>query len=170
VSVSAGLALAGAGAVLAGIPVALAAFIAGLAIGDSPDAAEARRRLLPFRDVFAVFFFVAIGTLIDPGAVGRGLPWLVLTLVLVVVAKSALAYGLVRTTGLDGSPLHIAVGLGQIGEFSFVLASIALARGAIGPDVFAAVLAGVATSIAASTILVRLVPRPASVPNATADQ
>ena len=160
ISVAAGLALAGAGAVLAGIPIALAAFIAGLAIGDSPDAAEARRRILPFRDVFAVFFFVAIGTLVDPAAAARGLPWLVLTLVLVVVAKSALAYGLVRLSGLEGSPLHIAVGLGQIGEFSFVLASVALARGAIDPDVFAAVLAAVAASIAASTILVRLVPHP----------
>jgi CPA2 family monovalent cation:H+ antiporter-2 len=170
VSVAAGLALAGAGAVLAGIPIALAAFIAGLAISDSPDAAEARRRLLPFRDVFAVFFFVAIGTLIDPGAVGRGLPWLALTLVLVVVAKSVLAYGLVRFTSLDGSPLHVAIGLGQIGEFSFVLASYALARGAIGPDVFAAILAAVATSIAASTILVRLVPRPAPPLEATPDQ
>ncbi len=158
-SVATGLALAGAGAVLAGIPIALAAFIAGLAITDSPDAAEARRRLLPFRDVFAVFFFVSIGTLIDPQAISRGWPWLVLTLGLVVVTKSALAYGLVRFTDLDGGPLHIAVGLGQIGEFSFVLASVALARGAIGPDVFAAVLAAVAGSIAASTIVVRLVPR-----------
>jgi CPA2 family monovalent cation:H+ antiporter-2 len=170
VSVAAGLALAGAGAVLAGIPIALAAFIAGLAISDSPDAAEARRRLLPFRDVFAVFFFVAIGTLIDPGAVGRGWPWLALTLVLVVAAKSALAYGLVRFTSLEGSPLHIALGLGQIGEFSFVLASYALARGAIGTDVFAAVLAAVATSIAASTILVRLVPRPTPPREPAADQ
>jgi CPA2 family monovalent cation:H+ antiporter-2 len=170
VSVAAGLALAGAGAALAGIPIALAAFIAGLAIGDSPDAAEARRRLLPFRDVFAVFFFVAIGTLIDPAAAARGLPWLALTIVLVVVAKSTLAYGLVRLTGLEGSPLHIAIGLGQIGEFSFVLASFALVRGAIGPDVFAAVLAAVATSIAASTILVRLVPHPAAPLAAAPDQ
>ena len=170
VSVAAGLALAGAGAVLAGIPIALAAFIAGLAISDSPDAAEARRRLLPFRDVFAVFFFVAIGTLIDPAAVARGLPWLALTLLLVVVAKSALAYGLVRFTGLAGSPLHVAVGLGQIGEFSFVLASFALARGSIGPDVFSAVLAAVAISIAASTILVRLVPHPPPLAVASLDQ
>jgi K+:H+ antiporter len=161
VSVSTGLALAGAGAVLAGIPIALAAFIAGLAVADSAEAGEARRRLLPFRDVFAVFFFVAIGTLIDPGAVGRGLPWLVLALALVIVAKSALAYGLARLTRLSDSPVQVAVGLGQIGEFSFVLASVALARGVIGQDVFAAILAAVAISIVGSTILVRLVRRPA---------
>ena len=124
VSVSTGLAVAGAGAVLAGIPIALAAFVAGLAISESHDAAEARRRLLPFRDVFAVFFFVAIGTLIDPRALAAGLPWLVLAVALVVVAKSAVAWLLVRTTGLSDSPLQVAVGLGQIGEFSFVLASV----------------------------------------------
>ena len=49
---------AGVGAVVFGIPLALAAFVAGLVIADSPMAGEARRRLLPFRDVFAVLFFV----------------------------------------------------------------------------------------------------------------
>ena len=169
VSVATGLALAGAGAVLAGIPIALAAFIAGLSVTDSAEAGEARRRLLPFRDVFAVFFFVAIGTLIDPAAVARGLPWLALALVLVIVAKSAVAYGLVRLSGLSESPLQVAVGLGQIGEFSFVLASVVLARGAIGADVFAAVLAAVAISIAGSTILVRMVPHAAPALAAAAD-
>ncbi len=162
VSVAAGLAIAGAGAVLAGIPIALAAFVAGLAVTDSHDAAEARRRLLPFRDVFAVFFFVAIGTLIDPAAVARGLPWLVLALALVIGAKSAVAYLLTRVTGLSTSPAQVAVGLGQIGEFSFVLASVALARGFIGQDVFAAILAAVAASIAGTTILVRLARRPSA--------
>ena len=161
VSVAAGLALAGAGAVLAGIPIALAAFVAGLAVSDSHDAAEARRRLLPFRDVFAVFFFVSLGTLIDPDAVARGLPWLALVVALVVVTKSALAWLLVRLTGLSERPLQVAVGLGQIGEFSFVLASVAVTRGAIGQDVFAAVLAAVVATIAGSTILARLVGHPA---------
>src|SRR6202007_1602452 len=72
VSVASGLALAAAGAIVAAIPLALAAFVAGLAITESPDAAEARRRLLPFRDLFAVLFFVAIGTLINPEAFVRG--------------------------------------------------------------------------------------------------
>ena len=77
-----------------------------------------------------------------------GLPWFGLAVVLVVVAKSAVAWLLVRTTSLSESPVQVAVGLGQIGEFSFVLASVALARGAIGPDVFAAMLAAVAATIA----------------------
>ena len=58
--------MAGAGAVAFGVPMALAAFVAGLTITESHAADEARRRMLPFRDLFAVLFFVTVGTLIDP--------------------------------------------------------------------------------------------------------
>jgi K+:H+ antiporter len=90
--------------------------------------------------------------------------------VLVVVAKAAVAYGVVRLTGLSDSPLQVAVGLGQIGEFSFVLASVVLARGAIGPEIFAAIHAAVAISITGSTILVRVARRPPTPALAVADQ
>ena len=157
VSVATGLALAGAGAVIAGIPLALAAFVAGLAVAESPESAEARRRLLPFRDVFAVLFFVAIGTLIDPDAFGRGLGWLALIVGLVVGAKVLVAYLLARAARLRGEPAQIGVGLGQMGEFSFVLGSAAAATGAIGPEVYAAILGAVVVTIIGSTVLVRLV-------------
>ena len=74
VSVASGLALAAAGAVWFGVPAALAAFVGGLAISNRAETAEARRRLLPFRDVFAVLFFVAVGTLIDPSALPGAVP------------------------------------------------------------------------------------------------
>ena len=167
VSVATGLALAGAGAVIAGIPLALAAFVAGLAVAESPESAEARRRLLPFRDVFAVLFFVAIGTLIDPDAFGQGLGWLALIVALVVIAKVLVAYILARTTGLRGEPAQIGTGLGQVGEFSFVLGSTAAAAGAIGPEVYAAILGAVVVTIIGSTVLVRLIggsPREATAP------
>lgn len=66
VSVACGFTLAGAGSVAFGVPLALAAFVGGLAVAESPESEEARRRLLPFRDLLAVLFFVAIGTLVDP--------------------------------------------------------------------------------------------------------
>jgi CPA2 family monovalent cation:H+ antiporter-2 len=157
VSVATGLALAGAGAVIAGIPLALAAFVAGLAVAESPESAEARRRLLPFRDVFAVLFFVAIGTLIDPEELGKGLGWLALILGLVVGAKVVVAYVLARAARLRGEPAQIAIGLGQVGEFSFVLGSTAAAAGAIGLEVYEAVLGAVVVTIIGSSVLVRLV-------------
>src|SRR4051812_29042544 len=95
-SVASGLALAGVGSSVFGVPLALAAFVGGLAVTESAEAAEARRRLLPFRDLFAVLFFVAIGTLIEPAALVRGLGWLVLFAVLIVVTKVAVAWLLAR--------------------------------------------------------------------------
>jgi CPA2 family monovalent cation:H+ antiporter-2 len=156
-SVASGLALAGIGAVIFGVPLALAAFVGGLAITESPTAAEARRRLLPFRDLFAVLFFVAIGTLVDPGDLLVGLPMLGAFLVLIVVAKSAIAYGLARVARLPARPLQLAVGLGQMGEFGFVLGSALVAAGAITGSDYVALLAAVVVSIAASAILVRAV-------------
>jgi CPA2 family monovalent cation:H+ antiporter-2 len=155
VSVAGGLAIAGIGAIVAGMPLALAAFVAGLAITESPDAAEARRRLLPFRDLLAVLFFVAIGTLIDPSALAQGAGWVVFIVALIVITKVGVAYVLARLARLRAEPLQLAVGLGQIGEFSFVLASVGVAAGAIGADVYAAVLASVAITIVGSTVLVR---------------
>jgi CPA2 family monovalent cation:H+ antiporter-2 len=157
VSVASGLALAGVGSAIFGVPLALAAFVGGLAVTESPEAAEARRRLLPFRDLFAVLFFVAIGTLIQPEALLRGIGWLVLFLGLIVVAKVAVVYGLARATRLPARPLQLAIGLGQIGEFSFVLGSAAVAAGAITNETYVALVAAVALSIAVSTVVVRLV-------------
>ena len=157
VSVATGLALAGAGSQLFGVPLALAAFVGGLSVTESADAAEARRRLLPFRDLFAVLFFVAIGTLIQPDALVRGVGWLALFLGLILATKVLVAWALARAARLPARPTQLAVGLGQVGEFSFVLGSAAVAAGAIGHDIYVALVAAVAVSIAISTVVVRFV-------------
>jgi CPA2 family monovalent cation:H+ antiporter-2 len=161
-SVAIGLVLAGLGARVFGVPLALAAFVAGLAISEGPDMAEARRRLLPFRDLFAVMFFVAIGTLIDPSAVVRTLPWIALLVALVLVTKTGLVYSLARLGRLPGRALQLAVGLSQVGEFGFVLGSIALSAGLLTADVYTALLATVALTIALSAVIVRAFPRRAA--------
>ncbi|MGH2463802.1 MAG: cation:proton antiporter [Candidatus Limnocylindria bacterium] len=159
VTIGAGLAIAGLGGLVFHIPMALAAFIAGLVIGESHEAAEARRRILPFRDLFAILFFVAVGSLIDPTRLPEALPWLAVVLALLVFGKAAVVYVLARLLHLDAHPGQLAVGLGQIGEFSFVLASVGLAAGVIDPILYTAILAAVALSIAVSTVAVRLIPR-----------
>ena len=160
VTLGAGLAIAGLGGYVFGVPMALAAFIAGLSISESHEAAEARRRILPFRDVFAILFFVAVGSLIDPARLPAAVPWLAAILVLIVVAKAGVAFALMRAARLDANPLQLAIGLAQIGEFSFVLASVGLASGVIDPIVYTAILASVAISIGLSTVAVRRVSRP----------
>ncbi len=155
VSVASGLSLAAAGAVVFGVPMALAAFVAGLGISEGVDTAEARRRLLPFRDLFAVLFFVAIGSLIDPALVPASLPFVGAFLGIVVVLKIGLAYGLARVARLHARPLQLAVGLGQVGEFGYVLGAIGLSSGALADRHFAALLVVVVVTIGASAILAR---------------
>ncbi len=155
VSVAAGLVMAAIGAVWFGVPMALAAFVAGLTISDRAETSEARRRLLPFRDVFAVLFFVAVGSLIDPGALDGAGPLLALLLAL-VGAKVLVAWVLARLARLPVRSLQLAIGLGQMGEFGYVLAGIGLAAGAISGTAFTAVLAAIVVSIALSAVLVRL--------------
>jgi CPA2 family monovalent cation:H+ antiporter-2 len=160
ISVASALAVAGVGSLLFGIPLALAAFVAGLAISESPDTAEARRRLLPFRDLFAVLFFVSIGALIDPAQLLKGAHWLLLLVGLVIVTKVGICYGFAKLARLAVRPWQLAVGLGQVGEFSFVLATIGLGAKVIPHALYAAMLSTVVLTIAASTILVRLGHRP----------
>ncbi|TME59083.1 MAG: potassium transporter Kef [Chloroflexi bacterium] len=156
-SVGSGLALAGIGARYFDVPLALAAFVSGLAIGESPAAAEARRRILPFRDLFAVLFFVLLGSLIDPGALPRALPWIGFLVAAVIVAKVLPVAGLSRLARLRAvRHWQLGIGLGQVGEFSFVLVGLLLARDLIPPELFTAMLATVVLTIAASAVLVRI--------------
>jgi CPA2 family monovalent cation:H+ antiporter-2 len=157
-SVASGLVLAGLGSRFFGVPLALAAFIAGLAITESPVAAEARQRLLPFRDLFAVMFFVALGTVIDPKSIGGALPWLLLFLGLVIIVKVLVIWALAKLGGLTGRKLQLAVGLGQVGEFSYVLGALALSASLITKQVSAGLIGAVVVSIAASSVLVRIKP------------
>jgi len=156
VSVASGLLVAGVGSRFFGIPLALAAFVAGLAITESPIAAEARQRLLPFRDLFAVMFFVALGTVIDPADVVRSLPWLLAFLAMVLLGKLLVVWLLARFSHLGARTLQLSIGLGQVGEFSYVLGVLALGAGFITKEVSAGLIGAVVVSIAASSILVRV--------------
>jgi monovalent cation:H+ antiporter-2, CPA2 family len=158
-SVGSGLLLAGLGSQFFGIPLALAAFVAGLAITESEVAGEARERMLPFRDVFAVMFFVSLGTLVDPNTFGAALPLTMVLIGLVIGAKVLPAWIAARFGRLTTRPLQLAIGLGQIGEFSYVLAAIALGAGLITLDAQSALIAAVVVTIAASSVLVRLFPK-----------
>ena len=142
-----------------GIPLALAAFVAGVAITESPVAAEARQRLLPFRDLFAVMFFVALGTVIDPNLLLQALPWLLAFLAMVLLAKVLVVWLMARFTRIGARRLQLAVGLGQVGEFSYVLGALALGAGLISAQVSSALVGAVVISIAASSILVRVAHR-----------
>jgi len=158
VAVSIALATAGIGSFFFGVPLALAAFVAGLGISLDPEAREARREILPFRDVFAVLFFVAIGSLVDPQALIENPVWPA-AFVGLVVLRSVLVWALAAALRIPGRAAQIAVGLGQVGEFSFIVAGLGLGAGVVDNTQFSAVLATATITIVLSTVAARLFPR-----------
>ena len=83
------------------------------------------------------------------------MPEIALLVAMVVVAKVALVWVLARIARLDARPAQLAVGLGQMGEFGYVLAGIGLAAGAVTAEMFTAVLSTIVVTIAGSAVLVR---------------
>ncbi len=157
-SVAIGLTLAALGTVVFGIPMALAGFVAGLSINQSRDTDDVRKAILPFRDLFAVLFFVIIGSLIEPALILKALPFALLILAIVVIGKSLPVVLLAKVGKLKANPFQLGAGVGQVGEFSFVLGSIAYSQSAIDRGQFVGVLMAVVISIIASVLLVRLRP------------
>ncbi|OLC10150.1 MAG: hypothetical protein AUH39_02825 [Chloroflexi bacterium 13_1_40CM_67_9] len=158
VAVSAALATAGIGAAVFGVPLALGAFVSGLFLSIRAEAQEARREVLPFRDLFAVLFFVAIGTLVDPAAILREPMWLALILGLVALKVIAVWF-FAWIFRVPARRPQLGVGLGQIGEFSFVVLGLGSAAGVVSAGQFSAALGAAAITIAASAVGARLFPR-----------
>lgn len=158
-SVSFGLVLAALGTVVFDIPMALAGFVAGLAINQSRDTEEVRKAILPFRDLFAVLFFVVVGTLIAPSEVIEAAPFAALILLLMVILKTFPTMLLARWGKMNVNKSLLGVGVSQIGEFSFVLGSLAFSEELISRSQFTGVLLAVVLSITGSTIMVRRAPK-----------
>lgn len=158
-SVGIGLFIAAIGTVLFDIPMALASFVAGLAISQNSDTDQVRKSILPFRDLFQVLFFVVIGTLISPDSVVAALPFTLLLLLMLFTLKSLPTFLIAKLARLKTRPGQLGIGLSQVGEFSFVLGSVALTKGAITDIQFTAILLTVVISIVISTIWVRSIHR-----------
>jgi CPA2 family monovalent cation:H+ antiporter-2 len=105
-----------------GVSLALGSFLAGVVAGQSPQLERVERTIQPLRDPFAALFFLSIGTLVDPHYVFAHPVGLLFALAVIVLVKPLTAFVLVR---LFRRPLHtalvVAIGLGQVGEFSFIL-------------------------------------------------
>lgn len=136
--------------------MALGAFLAGMVVGQSDFSARAAAEALPLRDAFAVLFFVSVGMLFDPAALLSDWPLMLATLGIIIVVKPLAA--LLMTT-LFRKPLRlslsVAVALGQIGEFSFILAAMGISYGLFGPEVNNAIIPAAMISITLNPLLYR---------------
>jgi CPA2 family monovalent cation:H+ antiporter-2 len=144
---------------VAGLSLALGAFLAGLIISQSDYAHETLARLLPLRDVFVALFFVTIGVLIDPRVVVSNHALLATMIGLIMIGKFVIWTAVVRLFGYPtATACLVGVGLTQIGEFSFVLVQAARGLGHVGHDVYNAVLAASLITILLNAALVRYAP------------
>ncbi len=144
---------------LAGLSLALGAFLAGVLVADTDFRHRAMSEVLPLRDVFTSVFFVSLGMLFDPRVVLRRPLEVLALLVAFTVVKGALASLAciamrfpARVAWLSG------VALGQFGEFGFVLVTLATGAGILAADEASAIIAAGVISMAATPILLRVAP------------
>jgi len=157
---SVALGVAFAAAELFGVSFALGAFFAGMILSESQLSARAAEESLPLRDAFAVLFFVSIGMLFNPVVVIEDPVALAATVLVVTVGNAAIAFALTRLLGYSlETALIIAVGLAQIGEFSFILADLGIQLGLLTAHARDLILGASILSILANPFLVSFVSR-----------
>ena len=152
------LGVAFASAALFGVSLALGAFLAGLVVGESDQSHQAAADALPLRDAFAVLFFVSVGMLFDPSFLLESPIRLLAVLAIVVLGKGAAALLIVVALGHPvRTGLVVAAALGQIGEFSFILAELGRTLGLLPEEGHNLILAGALLSITLNPVLFRAI-------------
>ncbi|MDB5540865.1 MAG: potassium-efflux system protein [Devosia sp.] len=148
------LGVAAGAAYLFGVSLALGAFFAGMILSESELSHRAAQESLPLRDAFAVLFFVAVGMLFDPTILLRDPLPVLATVFIIVIGKSVLAFLIVVAFRRPvATALTISASLAQIGEFSFILATLGVGLGLMPPEARDLILAGAIISIILNPVL-----------------
>ena len=141
-----------------GVSLALGAFVAGVVVSESPYSHQVGADLLPFREAFAVLFFVSVGMLVNPAYLAAHWVEVVELSLLVVVGKAIIASSAAflfphpARTGLV-----VAAGLSQIGEFSFIVGQAGLGLAVLDQSQYSLILAGALVSITVNPLMFRLI-------------
>ncbi|PXW98694.1 Kef-type potassium/proton antiporter (CPA2 family) [Sphaerotilus hippei] len=144
--------------VLFGVSVALGAFFAGLVLRESEFSHRAAEELLPFRDAFAVLFFVSVGMLFDPKVLLERPVQVLAVVAIILLGKSLAAAALVLALRYPlNAALTVSVSLAQIGEFSFILIALGDSLGVMPHEAKSLIVAGALFSIALNPMLFTLV-------------
>jgi CPA2 family monovalent cation:H+ antiporter-2 len=145
---------------LFGVSIALGAFLAGVVVAESPLSHQVGADVLPFREAFAVLFFVSVGMLVNPRDLIANAGHVALLTAIIVLGKGLVALGLtllLRQPALTA--LVVAAGLAQIGEFSFILGQSAVRLRMLSEAQYSLILAAALLSITVNPLLFKLVPR-----------
>lgn len=144
-------------AVLFDVSFALGAFFAGMMIRESDLNHEVADRALPFQDAFAVLFFVAVGMLFDPHILVEHPFKVLITVFIIVFAKSFLTYLITRALRYPKkTSIMVAASLAQIGEFSFILIALGASVGFLNDEARNLILSGALLSVALNPMIFKL--------------
>ena len=154
------LGVAFASAELFGVSLALGAFFAGMVVHESDLSHRAEGELRPLQDVFGALFFVSVGMLFDPTVLVREPLRVLVVIGIIVVGKSIAAFGIVRLLrGSVRTALTVSAALAQIGEFSFILATLGVVLGLLNSESQSLIVAGALLSITLNPLVFRLAAR-----------
>lgn len=143
-----------------GYSVALGAFVAGSLVAESGEEPRVERLVRPIRDLFAAVFFVAIGMAVEPRLVLDNLGVASLLIVVIIVGQllSVTLGGTLAGRGLATS-VRSGAALGQIGEFSFIIATLGIASGAVRPALYPMVVIAALVTTFTTPLVLRLADR-----------
>ncbi len=141
-----------------GVSMALGAFLAGMIVGRSDFSLRAATEALPMRDAFAVLFFVSVGMLLNPKTVFDSPGLIAITMAIILIGKPLAAWLIVVLMGYPfKAALGVAVALSQIGEFSFIVATVGRDLELLPPEGTQALVAAAILSISLNPLLYRAV-------------
>jgi len=139
-----------------GYPVALGAFVGGLCVAESGLGHEVGERVKPFRDVFAMMFFVSIGMQIKPVDVVAELPTIaVFTAVVLIFKPLGVGFGSFAAGRGVKPSMRAGLSLAQNGELSFVIAGIGIASGVVRPSLLAIAVGVTCLTTLTSAVMIR---------------
>lgn len=131
-----------------GVSMALGAFFAGMVVKESDFSHRAEEETLPLREIFSILFFVSVGMLFDPSILVEAPLKILAVVAIIMVGKTLAAMALVLFFRYPiNTALTVGASLAQIGEFSFILATLGLSLGLLTSDAQNLILAGALFSI-----------------------
>ncbi len=141
-----------------GVSLALGAFLAGVVVSESDVHHQVGAEVVPFRDFFAVMFFVSVGMLVDPAVVLANVDKVIVLALLVVVGKGLITLGLALVLPSSARTMIIvAAGLSQIGEFTFIVGQTGVYLGLLDGDQYGLILAASVISILVNPMMYNLI-------------
>ena len=140
---------------LAGLSLAMGAFLAGMLIAETDFKHRVESDIRPFHDVLLGLFFITIGMKLDWEVLYQQWGWVIFLSLIPIVAKAALVFVLARLNGMAaGVSLRTAIYLAQAGEFGFVLLSLGQARQLVPHEWVSPILAAMVLSMIATPFLI----------------